>query len=331
MADDLRAIGELTRAALVGEIAAPDIYYAALMAGPSFFEDKRTWQVSQGVTPGQVPWMQAINDETDLPLAVAMARGTSASAIKIYANLPAKLVANITAEAHRQHIPVWAHAAVFPASPREVIEAGVDVVSHVCYLAYQVSDAMPASYQERVPVAYERFANGDNAVMSALFQEMVRRGTILDATGRVYREDDKRAAAHPGGKPQLCTCDLAARLTNQAFRAGVQISTGTDGTAPWDSPWPALYDEFDFLVKQAKIPPAQVIRSATLVSARASAQEQNMGSIAQGKLANFIVLAKDPREDIANLRSIVMTVKRGRVFRRADYEPLTREEISEED
>ena len=34
--------GELSREALTGEIPAPDIYYAALMAGPEFFSDPRT-------------------------------------------------------------------------------------------------------------------------------------------------------------------------------------------------------------------------------------------------------------------------------------------------
>ncbi|MFD0327646.1 hypothetical protein ACFQZC_03900 [Streptacidiphilus monticola] len=48
MADDLRQVADLARASLVGEIAAPDLHYAALMAGPSFFDDPRTWQVSQG-------------------------------------------------------------------------------------------------------------------------------------------------------------------------------------------------------------------------------------------------------------------------------------------
>ena len=42
MADDLRAIAELARAARAGEIAGPDLYYAAIVAGPSFFEDPRT-------------------------------------------------------------------------------------------------------------------------------------------------------------------------------------------------------------------------------------------------------------------------------------------------
>ncbi len=117
MADDLRHVGDLARATRVGEIAGPDIHYAALMAGPSFFDDVRTHQVTQGATAGQVPWMQAITDATDLPLAVALARGTYASAIKIYADLDAALVAAVTAEAHRQGIAVWAHATVFPATP----------------------------------------------------------------------------------------------------------------------------------------------------------------------------------------------------------------------
>src|ERR1700689_5058584 len=86
MADDLRQISDLARAARVGEIPGPDLHYAALMAGPGFFDDPRTWQVSKGEIPGSVPWMQAITSTTDLPLAVAMAKGTHATAIKIYAN-----------------------------------------------------------------------------------------------------------------------------------------------------------------------------------------------------------------------------------------------------
>src|SRR4051812_47659693 len=48
LADDLRQVGDLARAAHVGEIASPDIYYAALMAGPSFFADARTQAAALG-------------------------------------------------------------------------------------------------------------------------------------------------------------------------------------------------------------------------------------------------------------------------------------------
>ena len=137
MADDLRQVADLARACLVGEIPGPDIHYAALVAGPSFFDDPRTWQVSQGETPGTVPWMQAITDQTDLVVATALGRGTHASALKIYADLSPELVGAITAEAHRQGVPAWAHLSVFPALPMDVVRAGVDVVSHVTMLAWQ--------------------------------------------------------------------------------------------------------------------------------------------------------------------------------------------------
>lgn len=41
MADDLRSVGELAREARMAEIPAPDIYYAAIMAGRPFFADPR--------------------------------------------------------------------------------------------------------------------------------------------------------------------------------------------------------------------------------------------------------------------------------------------------
>jgi cytosine/adenosine deaminase-related metal-dependent hydrolase len=76
MADDLRQVADLARAARIGEIAGPDIHYAALMAGPSFFEDPRTHAVTQGAVAGKAAWMQSIDETTDLPMAIALARST---------------------------------------------------------------------------------------------------------------------------------------------------------------------------------------------------------------------------------------------------------------
>jgi imidazolonepropionase-like amidohydrolase len=328
MADDLREVRVLADKARLGEIPGPDIHYAALMAGPSFFDDPRTHSATQGAIAGKVPWMQAIDRRTDIARAVAMARSTGAVAIKIYANLPADLVRRITAEAHRQHMLVWAHAMVFPATPAEVIGAGVDSVSHICYLAYQASPRRPASYQDRFPVDYARFEGGDNRDMAALFREMRRRGTIIDATDRVYVAAERRAA---GGKPYHCTSDLAFRLTNQAWRAGVAISTGTDGYAGHESLYPSLHEELELLVRRAGMTPRDVIRSATSIGARALGQERSMGTIAPGKLANMVIVARNPLENIANLRSVLITVKRGRRFDRADYRPVTAAEMAGEE
>jgi imidazolonepropionase-like amidohydrolase len=148
---------------------------------------------------------------------------------------------------------------------------------------------------------------------------MVRRGTILDATVHVYREVE--AAAKAQHKPPLCTVALAGKLTNQAWRAGVQISTGTDGDTPLSDPWPSLFDEFELLHDSAGLPPAAVIKAATLTGAKAIGAETEMGTIAPGKLANMVVLSANPLEDVRNMRSVVMTVKRGRIYQRDDYHP----------
>ncbi|MHA6204044.1 amidohydrolase family protein [Dyella soli] len=328
MADDLRSVGELARAARAGEIPSPDIYYAAVMAGPAFFADPRVAAASFGVAPGRSPWMQAIDGQTDMREAVTLARGTSATAIKVYADLPPEQVAAITREAHRQHLMVWAHSAVFPTRPADVISAGVDVVSHACYLAYQLEPVMLKSYEDHTPFHDELLArDGDDPVMACLYRDMLKHGTILDATGSLFVRHDAGRKTHPDWKPLRCTGATTTRLVRQAWQAGVPISTGTDSDGGVNDKWPAVFDEMLFLAHGVGMPPLQVIHAATLVGAEAAGQAQDMGSVTAGKLANFAVLAADPLQDIGNLRSIRMTVKRGRAYPRADYRPVTRREM----
>lgn len=328
MADDLRAVAELARASLTGKIPAPDIYYAALMAGPPFFADPRVLSVSRGFTPGTAPWMQSVDARTDLRSAVTLARGTSATAIKIYADLPAKLVTAITAEAHRQHMLVWSHSAVFPARPSDVAAAGPDAVSHVCYLGYEAQKAMLAAYEDRTPVDEALLAPaGDDPVIARLFRTMSKKGTILDATGSLFVRFEADRKAHPEKKPLRCTGAQTIRLTAQAWRAGVLISTGTDFVNPAGDAWPEVHAELRYLVRDVGMPPLAAIHSATMVGARAAGQVRDMGSIEPGKLANFVVLKADPLADIDNIECIEMTVKRGREYRRADYPPITQQEM----
>lgn len=327
MADDVREVKALQAMGRSGAIAAPDIYYAALVAGPSFFADPRVAAASKGFAPGTAPWMQAVGETTDIPAAIARAKGTGAIALKIYANLPGPLVARLSAEAHRQGLAVWAHGMVFPATPAEVVAAAPDTVSHINYLAYQAMDRRPSSYQDRFPIDYAVFAHGDTAAMASLFREMRRRGVILDATIRVYAEREKQAV-RKGEAPRGAT-DLAERLVNQALRAGVEISAGTDGDSPRGAAYPSLFDEIE-LLGRAGLPPLKAIRAATLIGARTIRQEREMGSVTPGKLANLVVLDKDPLGSLANLRSVVLTVKRGKQYRRSDYRPIGPEEMKDD-
>ena len=329
MADDVRSVAELAREARFEEIPGPDIYYVALFAGRMFFADPRVAAASRGYKPGTAPWMQAIGRDTDLAEAVTLARGTGATAIKIYADLPGDLVAAITEEAQRQGLKVWAHSAVFPSKPSEGIDAGVDTVSHVCYLAYETGTQMLDAYEDRTPVDETYLEQPEDPVMAGLFARMVDQGTILDATGSLFVLQEAARKADPNAKPLRCTGAATTRLTRQAWKAGVPISTGTDTVSGADHAWPDVYDELFFLAEDVGIPAVEVIHSATEVGAEAIGVADEMGTVAPGKLANFVVLADDPLADIENIRSIRMTVKRGTQYRRADYPPVTEEEMTD--
>ena len=331
MGDDLRALADLARAARVGEIPGPDISYAALFAGPDFFDDPRVVASAQGATSGKTPWMQAIDETTDLANAVTLARGTGAIAIKIYANLSGALVRKIVEEAHRQGMQAWAHGMVFPASPQEVIDAGPDVISHVGYLCYHAMDERPARYQERekFPLDPTRFALGDNGVMAGLFDAIRKKGIILDATNFVFHTIERMRARNPQNAPPppYCSSELAERLSAQAHRSGVLISAGTDSFSEADDPYPAVQAEMEILVRKVGMTPLEAIRSATLISAMSMRQEKEMGTIEAGKLANLVFLSSNPLEDIAALRKVTLTVKRGVRYPRSRYRPLTKAEV----
>jgi imidazolonepropionase-like amidohydrolase len=326
MAGDARFLADLSRAAMLGEIPAPDIAYAALVAGPEFFKDPRTIDSARGAVAGEVPWMRAITPSTDLVLAIAEAKGTGATALKIYADLPGDLVHRIAGEAHRQHLLVWAHAAVFPASPREVIDAGVNVVSHSCLLGYQASSEMPRAYHNRPPVDETLFANNDH-VLDPLFADMKERGTILDATLYVYDVMWKVPNAQP---PPYCSLTLAEKIAAQAHRAGVMISAGTDAPGDWSDPYPSLYQELSLLVHHAGFSPMEALIASSRVGAATMGKSGETGTIEAGKLADIAFVTRDPRVDIESLKGLVMTVKRGQLYRRSDYTPITKDEAREE-
>ena len=198
MAGDDRLLAFLARDTASGALPGPDIFYAALLAGPSFLaEDFRAQAASAGLVLGEAPYMQAIDAGTDLPLAIAAARGTGATGIKLYANLPASLVAPLAAEAHRQGLLVWTHATIFPARPSDAVVAGADTLSHTPYLVWEAAPRVPWDYRQR---ALGDFAHvrPDDARILAVLDAMREHGTILDATVIAFVDEAQEAPEKVG-------------------------------------------------------------------------------------------------------------------------------------
>ena len=65
----------------------------------------------------------------------------------------------------------------------------------------------------------------------------------------------------------------------------------------------------------AGIPPADVLRAATINGARALGVADRLGTIEAGKLADLFIVHGNPLEDITSARNIELVIKDGRVYR----------------
>jgi imidazolonepropionase-like amidohydrolase len=109
--------------------------------------------------------------------------------------------------------------------------------------------------------------------------------------------------------------DRAVRNIAKLRMSGVPIVFGSDSAGDpsrlvgWHAAW-----ELQSLV-MAGIPPAEAIIDATSVAARTLRLDQ-LGTVAAGKSADFIVLDANPLDDIANARRINKVVLRGQEVNR---------------
>jgi len=104
----------------------------------------------------------------------------------------AGLLARIAAEAHRQGLAVWSHAAMAgPAKPGHVVRSGVDVISHAEHLVFEAvpqTDSRPRLMAQRWMEDDLRSVPPDHPAIVSLLKLMKERGTILDATVDILRD-----------------------------------------------------------------------------------------------------------------------------------------------
>ena len=218
-------------------------------------------------------------------------------------------------------------------NPRDAILMGIDRIEH-----FMGGDAMPDTRSAYASLVAMTPDMPEFRRIMELFKE---HGTFYDATRSAYGyygKKDPEVFSYFAPEMDYLTPHARARVearlprrVNEQFetiywvkkdligafyRNGGKdlITLGTDHPS-WGeylSPF-SVHRELHAL-HLSGIPAADVLRMATMNSARALGVEDRLGSLEAGKLADLVVLGGDPLQDIRNTRHVLIVVKNGAVF-----------------
>jgi imidazolonepropionase-like amidohydrolase len=226
------------------------------------------------------------------------------------------LVAATVDEARKGGVRTAVHATELETA-RAAVEAGAAVLVHSVF-DKPVDDAF-VDLLKRRGVIY----------IPTLF---VRAGYTLVLTGSFVPTPAERRWADPDvlatfeevkSRPELTSRPRRApdpesdRVPLQNLKrlsdAGVTIAAGTDAGNIGTLHGPSIFRELR-LMMDAGLTPREVLASATAAGARVMGREKDLGAVAPGKLADLLILDRDPLVDVANLEAIHRVVKGGRVY-----------------
>ncbi len=111
--------------------------------------------------------------------------------------------------------------------------------------------------------------------------------------------------------------------------AGVLVVTGTDAGNIGTHHASSYYDEL-LVMKQAGLSNAEIIRAATINAAKGFGKDKDYGSIEKGKIADLLLLDKDPLQDITVLSQINTIIHRGVPMQPQQLLPVTPEILAQQ-
>jgi imidazolonepropionase-like amidohydrolase len=203
-------------------------------------------------------------------------------------------IAAVVGEAHRRNLRVGIHSRG-AGSTRAAAEAGVDWIIHADLATDRDLEAVAKAGMPIIPTA--TFL----AVVVELGQKVGAEQVQLDMKRHF---------------------DLLCELMNKARRLGIKLLVGTDTGNNSFTPHGELHaKELEIFVKHGGYSPIQAIVAATRDNAYAVGLEREVGEVAPGRLADIIVLRKDPLADITVLqggRHLSWVIKDGKII---DLEP----------
>lgn len=173
--------------------------------------------------------------------------------------------------AHNLGVPVVGHCRN-ASSTRDAARAGVDMILHATFMD---EEALEAVVEANVPLA-------PTLTFQANIADFGEKVGVDPGLQRIFRDE----------------IIGSTKMLKRAYDEGVPILTGSESgfcLTPYGD-W--HYRELELFVEHMGLSPLQAIQCATENGARALGMEGQLGCIKEGYLADLILIAGDPLEDI---------------------------------
>jgi imidazolonepropionase-like amidohydrolase len=303
----------------------PRVFKAGIIDGPGLF----AW-----------PTKMLVDTARDVRADVDWYASHGYGQIKIYSSVKPELVPVIADAAHALGLRVSGHVPAFMTA-QQFVEAGADEIQHLNFIVLNfmfdtVKDTRSMTGLTAV-AAHAREFGPNTPKVRQFIAFLNRHHTVLDPTMNYFeaRFSGGPAAVTPGLEdivprlpPQvrrgMLSGALAApvgqeaayrdafpamlRLLKALYDSGVIIIPGTDRFAGY-----TLHHELELYVR-AGIPAADVLRMATLTSARVIGVDYDRGVIAPGKCADMILVDGDPTIHIKDIHKVIVVIKSGKAY-----------------
>jgi imidazolonepropionase-like amidohydrolase len=286
--------------------------------------------------PGGAPPLDVAPDQVDRPTTPDEARSDvddfaahHADIVKIWVDplhgkspeMPPSIYTAAIDQAHKDHLHIAAHVYTL-ADARQLVDDGVDVLAH-SVRDQPVDEAFVHDMLEHhtwyIPTlaldeAFYLYAADPSILQSQFFRQAAGPRLLAKLTAPDYAG---KTLADPSMKQHQQDEAIARRNLKTLYDAGVNIAFGTDsGAVPGRIPGFSEHRELEDLVA-AGLTPLQAITLATGSTGKLIHTLDptiNVGLIAPGYSADFLILTANPLANITNTRQISAVYHHGRLI-----------------
>jgi hypothetical protein len=263
--------------------------------------------------------------------------------IKLYSSIEPDWVAPLAERAHSHGMRVSGHIPAFM-SAEQAVRAGYDEIQHInmVFLNFLAGDREDTRQQIRFTLYGDEAGNLDleSDEVQSFFALLKKNNVSVDPTAAIFDTSLRHMAGTPDptfaavvdhlppnvarerynvqmnkrGQEEawLRSAEKQAAMLRALHEYGIQLVPGSDDMAAF-----TVHREIELYV-EAGISTADVLKIATLDSARITGVADRKGSIEVGKDADLILVDGNPFEDISAIRRAALVMKGDTLYRPED-------------